>query len=112
MRPRHSAAGEPLDETSATISATVSALTAGQGLTAAEVARRIGMQKSTYSRRLHGGFTASDVAKLALALGVPVSDLYDGLGGRIKPPGASPIREYVSGIPRPGPLSHCVSLAA
>lgn len=83
MRARAATANEPLDDDSRMIAATVRALSGARNLTAAEVAIGIGMNKSTYHRRLHGGFTASDVAKLARFFNVPVGDLYDGLGGRL-----------------------------
>lgn len=67
------------------IAATVKALMAAQDLTMADVGPQIGLTKSTFHRRLTGGgFLASDVMRLAMLFGIPVGDLYDGLGGRIK----------------------------
>ena len=78
MRARAATADAELDDFGATIAATVRGLTAVRNMSAADVAAAIGMNRSTYHRRLHGGFTASDVARLALFFGVPVQDLYDG----------------------------------
>lgn len=69
------------DDDDRLIAATVRALAGAANMSQNEVAERIGMNKSTYSRRLHAGFLASDVKRLALLFGVPVGEIYDGLGG-------------------------------
>jgi len=83
MRVRDARAGTPLAPVDATISATVRGLAAARGLSPDDVAAGIGMNRSTYYRRLAGGFSAADVAALADLFGVQVADLYDGLGGRL-----------------------------
>lgn len=68
------------------IAATVRALAGAQQMSMNAVARSLGMQQSTFHRRMTGGFLASDVKRLSLLFGVPVGDLYDGLGGAIRLP--------------------------
>jgi transcriptional regulator with XRE-family HTH domain len=72
------------DDDDRLIAATMRALTGATNMSQNEVAEHIGMNKSTYSRRLHAGFLASDVKRLALLFGVPVGEIYDGLGGSVK----------------------------
>lgn len=74
------------DDDDRLIAATVRALAGAANMSQNEVAERIGMNKSTFSRRMHDGFLASDVMRLALLFGVPVGDIYDGLGGAIRVP--------------------------
>lgn len=55
-----------------------------------ELADRAGMNDETLRRKLRAvgdqrAFTAGEVARLALCLGVPVADLYSGLDGRVRP---------------------------
>ncbi len=76
-----------------TIRRTVRALMHGRGLKVEDLADGIGMQRSTLYRRLSGNgrkqaFAAGEVADIAAFFGVPVGDLYDGLGGRFTPPAA------------------------
>ena len=78
---KHSEAANDGDQL---IAATVRALAGAQRMSMNEVARNLGMQQSTFHRRMQGGFLASDVRRLALLFGVPVGDLYDGLGGAIR----------------------------
>jgi hypothetical protein len=94
MRVRDSAAGTPLTAVDATISATVKGLAAARDLSPDDVATGIGMNRSTYYRRLAGGFSAADVAALADFFGVSVIDLYDGLGGRL----CASTRQYVHNL--------------
>ncbi len=68
------------------IGATVRALAGAAQMSQNQVAERVGLSKSTFSRRMHDGFLASDVMRLALLFGVPVGDIYDGLGGAIRVP--------------------------
>ena len=71
--------------TDATIRATVRALCSGKGWTVAQLGARIGIPTSSMYYKLNHGFFAAEAADLAAAFGVPISDLYDGLGGRITP---------------------------
>lgn len=67
------------------ITATVSALAASIGLTMTQLAADINMTRSTLQRRkAEGGWTAAEVSRAALRLGVTVSDLYTGLDGHLR----------------------------
>lgn len=69
------------------IARTVSALAAGRDETIEQVAAATGIAKSTLYRRIDGEspFKAFEVAVLADYFDRPISDLYDGLDGRIDP---------------------------
>lgn len=73
-----------------TIRATIRALMEGKGLSKEDLAPRVGMSAATlYRKTTEKGpvpFKAHEVALIASALGVRVSDLYDGLGGTFIPP--------------------------
>lgn len=85
----------PLGEVDETISSTVRGLAAARGLSPDEVAAGIDMNRSTYYRRLAGGFSAADVAALADFFGVEVADLYTGLGGKLAPAARATTRGYM-----------------
>lgn len=85
----------PLSQVDETISATVRGLAAARGLSPDDVAAGINMNRSTYYRRLAGGFSAADVAALADFLGIEVSDLYTGLGGKLAPSARASTRAYL-----------------
>lgn len=70
-----------------TISNTVKALAAGQGITVEEAGRRAGIARGTMFRRIKGenSWTAEEVAQLASVLDATVRDLYSGMDGRFVP---------------------------
>lgn len=74
------------DETDTTITRTVLALAVAQDIPFETLAKEAGLTRTTaFRRRASGGWTATEVARLALRLGHPVSDLYTGLDGRLGP---------------------------
>lgn len=81
MRVRDAVAGQNLSSVDARISASVRALMGATEAPPTELAAAMGTTKTTFYRRLKGGFSAADVAALADYFGVEVSDLYTGLGG-------------------------------
>jgi hypothetical protein len=71
-----------------TIRRAVKALIGGRDTDSESVAAAIGMVRSTFYRRLagHGApFTGGEVQAIADHFGVPVADLFSGLGGAIVP---------------------------
>ena len=81
----HPSAGAIADET---VRRSVKALTKGRGVSTEDLARAIGMTPSTLYRRLAGkgssqAFSAGEVALIAAALGIPITDLFSGLGGAV-----------------------------
>ena len=78
-------AGAIADET---VRRSVKALIKGRGVSTEDLARAIGMTPSTLYRRLAGkgssqAFSAGEVALIAASLGVPITDLFSGLGGAV-----------------------------
>lgn len=75
------------DPVNRVISATVKALYSGKGMTADDVAARIGISHGTMSSRLRclTSWTAAEVRKMADVFEVRISDLYDGMGGTFDP---------------------------
>lgn len=71
----------------ARISAAVAALVRGQRRDVGEIAREMGLSRTALYQKIKGDrpFKAWEVAALAAIFGVRVSDLYDGLGGRVGP---------------------------
>jgi transcriptional regulator with XRE-family HTH domain len=69
------------------IASTVKALVSAQGHDVAEVAEGIGLSRASLYQKLKGQrpFKAHEVDALARYLRVRVSDLFDGLGGRLFP---------------------------
>lgn len=103
---------DPRHDDDARISAAVRALAAGNGLKNAEIAPILGIHRSSVFAKIKGetSWKASEVAALARYFGVPVGDLFDGLGlfGETKKPhrmtgGASP-SGAPSGTRTPDPL--------
>jgi len=73
-----------LSHTDQIICMTIRALAASRNAALADVAGGVDMPRSTFERRLgRGGWTAAEVARIADWFGVPVSDLFTGLGGRL-----------------------------
>ena len=73
-----------LSHTDQIICATIRALAAGRNTALADVAAGVDMPRSTFERRLaKGGGTAAEVARIADWFGVPVSELFTGLGGHL-----------------------------
>lgn len=65
----------------------VEALSKGRGITVEELARSIGMTRSTIYNRLHkGDWRFTELAEVAEALDEPISSFLDGLGGRFRHP--------------------------
>lgn len=80
--------GEQADET---VRRSIKALIEGRGLDKGDVADATGMTRSTLYRKLSGEgssktFTAGEVATLAAFFGVPISAIYEGLGGAFLAP--------------------------
>lgn len=81
-----------------TISNTVKALAAGQGITVEEAGRRAGISRSTMFKRVKGtnAWTAEEVAQLASALDATVRELYSGMDGRFVPAFAASSRAFAA----------------
>lgn len=64
--------------TTQSIAAEVRAIVARSGKRHSEVAKRLGLSQSRFSRRLSGAipFTAAEVARMSSILGVPVSEFF------------------------------------
>jgi transcriptional regulator with XRE-family HTH domain len=80
--------GEQADET---VRRSIKALIEGRGLDKGDVADATGMTRSTLYRKLSGEgssktFTAGEVATLAAFFEVPISAIYEGLGGAFLAP--------------------------
>lgn len=76
-----------------TIRRTIHALVKGKQLRPDDVAQAAGMSRSAYFRKMSGqgseaAFKAGEVAAIARFLGVPIGDLYSGLGGTFTAPEA------------------------
>lgn len=79
------------DRADDTIRRTIDAIVKGKGLRPDDVAAAAGMSRSTYFAKMAGhgtknAFKAGEVALIANYLEVPVSKLFDGLGGTFIPP--------------------------
>lgn len=79
----HPGAGAMADET---VRRSIRALIEGRGVDKDEVARAVGMTRTTLYRRLGGSgstqaFSAGEVAVIATFFRVPITSLFDGLGG-------------------------------
>jgi hypothetical protein len=69
------------------ISNAVRALAAGRGIKHTKIAEAIQMAQSTFERRLaHGGWTATEVAGLAVYFNAAPESLMTGLDGILNPP--------------------------
>lgn len=85
----------PRDETAMhrglVASRVVEALCKGRGITVEDLARHVGMTRSTMYNRLHkGNWQFTELAAIAEALDEPISSFMDGLGGRFGGPDISP----------------------
>lgn len=63
----------------------------------------VGINHETLRRKLnsHGArqaFTAGEVARIAHVFGVPITALFDGLGGHIRSPGEGPTKRWWSAV--------------
>ncbi len=81
----HPTAGAIADET---VRRSIKALCRGRNVDMGDIARGIGMPRSTFYRRLSGTgsrqpFTAGEVALIATYFGIPIGDLFTGLGGAV-----------------------------
>ena len=73
-----------LSHTDQIICMTIRALAASRNAALADVAAGVDMPRSTFERRMgKGGWTAAETARIADWFGVPVADLFTGLGGRL-----------------------------
>lgn len=79
------------------ISAAVRALLSGRGMPPKEAALLIDIPKGTMYSKLNGTspWKASEVEALARLFDVRLTDLYDGLGGRVGPPPEGPLAQSV-----------------
>lgn len=80
--------GEQADET---VRRTIKGLIKGRQLRTDDVAAAVGIAHATLYRRLAGtgskqAFSAGEVASLARYFGVPIEQIYTGLGGVFVPP--------------------------